>query len=170
MCQTDFCIIQSFCSPLAHCHCQTWGDKSEEMLILNLLSSSLFPYPAVQQSIHESASMSLCWGLCQPLLFLTALFLQGNLPPAPLEGGLVWRRSGPIHFHLFWAEIHGCSCACGRKGVNTWAKQSIRHGHHWVLQVWEGSRDWCPFPSLPCQPLLAQTQMQLCWFLPVNLK
>lgn len=149
MCQTDFCIIQPFCSPLARSHCQTWRDKSKEMLLLSYRTVT-FPcrpenraHGALRNTLRAEERQLVptpCWTAvplqkCQhePLLRPVPApavphcsLPSGKASPAPLEGGFVWRRSVRIRFHLFGAETHGCSSACGRKGISAWAKQKRR--------------------------------------------
>lgn len=159
MCQTDFCIIQSFCSPLARCHCQTWRDKPKEMLLLSLQNSQFSlqvgkqspwhsqEYTVTMQRSSKASVQVPAWGQCQPLPYLTALVPQESLPSVPLEEGLVWRRGGRIRFHLFWVEIRGWLCLWKKR--HQCLSQSLRHVHNQVLQMWERSKDWCPFPFLP---------------------
>lgn len=170
MCQTDFCIIQPFCSPLARCHCQSWRDKPKEMLLSpqnshfsmqarkqspwhsqeytvtpQRSSSSLFAHPAGQKaSLKVPAGAE---AVPAPAA-ATALFPQGNLPQC------LWKKGwfGGTAKSPFPCFRHKSMAAALPKERNQCLSQTKWKARAPVSAGNVGrEQDWCPCPcpSLP---------------------
>ena len=94
------------------------------------------------------ANTYVCWRLCQPLLFLTPLLPQINLPTVPLMEVLF--GGGAAQYTLICFRQKSITVASPDEGreLMPYPNRSFRHVHRWLLQMWEGNKNLCPFSFL----------------------
>lgn len=129
--------------------------------------------PEEQQQQQQQLVPLFCWTVLQ-LIEVPVAAPAGA--PCPCPAGKCAPRASGRRAGLEQGRQNPLSSALGR---NLWLQLCLGKGrdrclsqtkHHRVLQVWEGNRDWCPFPFLPVSAPPGTHTEQHCCLLPGNMK
>lgn len=171
MCQTDFCIIQSFCFPLARCHCQTWGISLRRC---SFWACRAVSFPCRWENLAQGTLRNRLWHPRGAAAACSYTLLDSNASikvpvwaPAEASGSLCWSSLPLSHRemcpqHLWKNSWFGAGAAksvfitFGQKSVGVAlpleGKESMPEPKQACAPPSAAdvpkNGDWCPFPFL----------------------